>query len=264
MNRTEHQRFPDGTRVRFTDKARESMRGRPGVTKPLRTPGDGTDAVYTIDNTDDNLHDVILRETGERYGTYWLEPVDVEDSDLSRPEHSFPAYIVGSRGPLKILSQPGTGRTGDPRENGICIRPNGSLDPFADVDRAIRDLSGTTQLLELRRLGWAETHPPIVTICGSTRFHEEIREANRELTLAGCMVLAPGVFAHDGDEISEAQKVALDALHLRKIDLADQVLVVDPESYVGASTTREIGYARAHSKPVTFTSGLVHDDIRHA
>ncbi len=76
MNKTEHQRFPDGTHVRFTAKAREAMQKRPGITKPLPTPSDGPDAAYTSDNTVDGLHDVVLRETGERYGTYWLEPVD--------------------------------------------------------------------------------------------------------------------------------------------------------------------------------------------
>lgn len=73
MNKLEHQRFPDGTRVQFTDEAREAMRKRPGVTRPLRRPANGSAAVYTIDNTDDTLHDVVLRETGERYGIYWLE-----------------------------------------------------------------------------------------------------------------------------------------------------------------------------------------------
>lgn len=43
---------------------------------PLQTPGNGSDAVYTVDNTPDSLHDVILRETGERYGITWLEQAD--------------------------------------------------------------------------------------------------------------------------------------------------------------------------------------------
>lgn len=45
----------------------------------------------------------------------------------------------------------------------------------------------------------------------------------------------------------------LDAVHLRKIDLADRVLVVNPGGYVGESTTREIAYARGAGKPVAFT-----------
>lgn len=92
--------------------------------------------------------------------------------------------------------------------------------------------------------------PEIVCICGSVRFIDQLREANRELTFAGIVVLAPS----DADEApTPQQKVVLDALHLRKIDLADRVLVVNPGGYVGDSTTREIAYARALGKPVTFT-----------
>ncbi|MYX15621.1 hypothetical protein GTY67_19895 [Streptomyces sp. SID8374] len=100
--------------------------------------------------------------------------------------------------------------------------------------------------------------PEIVCICGSTRFAAEMLAANRDLTFAGVIVVAPGVFAHPGDRetgerITGEQKAALDALHLRKIDLADRVLVVNPGGYVGESTSREIAYARATGKPVSFT-----------
>lgn len=92
--------------------------------------------------------------------------------------------------------------------------------------------------------------PEIVCICGSTRFVDEIRTANRDLTFSGVIVVAPGE-AHES--ISDVQKAALDALHLRKIDLADRVLVVNPGGYIGESTSREIGYARAAGKPISFT-----------
>ena len=100
--------------------------------------------------------------------------------------------------------------------------------------------------------------PEIVCICGSTRFADEMLAANRDLTLAGVIVVAPGVFGHARDrqtdeKITNEQKAVLDALHLRKIDLADRVLVVNPGGYVGESTSREIAYARATGKPVSFT-----------
>ncbi|MFJ4410208.1 hypothetical protein [Streptomyces sp. NPDC088910] len=92
--------------------------------------------------------------------------------------------------------------------------------------------------------------PEIVCICGSTRFVAEMRAANRDLTFAGAIVVAPG----EADEsITAEQKTALDALHLRKIDLADRVLIVNPGGYVGESTTREIAYAQATGKPISFT-----------
>jgi hypothetical protein len=88
----------------------------------------------------------------------------------------------------------------------------------------------------------------IATLCGSTRFRAELAAANRQLTLAGYLVLAPGVFAHDGDEITDQQKAALDELHLRKIDLAELIYVVNPAGYIGESTRREIAYARRQGK----------------
>lgn len=96
--------------------------------------------------------------------------------------------------------------------------------------------------------------PEIVCICGSTRFAEEMLAANRDLTLAGAIVVAPVVFNHPEDTITDEQKTALGALHLRKIDLADRVLIINPDGYIGDSTTREIEHARATGKPVSFTN----------
>lgn len=93
--------------------------------------------------------------------------------------------------------------------------------------------------------------PKIVCICGSTRFVNEMRAANRDLTFAGVIVLAP---SEAGEAVTDDQKTALDALHQRKIDLADYVLVVNPGGYIGESTSREIAYARATGKPVSFTN----------
>lgn len=103
--------------------------------------------------------------------------------------------------------------------------------------------------------------PEIVCICGSTRFADEMAAANRELTFAGAIVVAPANFRHAQDHeahapITPEQTAALGALHLRKIDLADRVLIVNPGGYVGEATTREIAYARKKGKPVSFTDPL--------
>jgi hypothetical protein len=107
-------------------------------------------------------------------------------------------------------------------------------------------------------------HPRVVTICGSTRYRGEIAAANRRLTLDGAIVLAPGVFAHDGDQTTSAEKAALDHLHLRKIDLADEVVVVNPAGYIGESTCNEIAYARRAGKPVRYTVPCCPDHDRLA
>lgn len=92
--------------------------------------------------------------------------------------------------------------------------------------------------------------PEIVCICGSLRFVNEMRTVNRELTLAGVIVLAPSEL---DENPTDEQKAVLDALHLRKIDLADRVLIVNPGGYVGESTRREVAYARAAGTPVSYT-----------
>jgi hypothetical protein len=81
----------------------------------------------------------------------------------------------------------------------------------------------------------------------------EMRVANRELTFSGVIVVAPS----EADESpTPEQKDVLDALHMRKIDLADRVLIVNPGGYIGESTRREIAYAQASGKPITFTDPL--------
>ncbi len=77
-----------------------------------------------------------------------------------------------------------------------------------------------------------------------------MRDANRELTFTGAIVVAPS----DADEApTPEQKAVLDTLHLRKIDLADRVLIVNPGGYIGESTQREIAYAQRVGKPVIYT-----------
>lgn len=99
--------------------------------------------------------------------------------------------------------------------------------------------------------------PMITVICGSTRFTQEMIDADRDLTWRGRIVVKPGCdmktphpLWDDPDE-AEAGKVRLDALHRAKIRLADEVLVVG--DYVGDSTRAEIAYARELGKPVRFT-----------
>lgn len=94
--------------------------------------------------------------------------------------------------------------------------------------------------------------PPIVCLCGSTRFYEEFQKANFELTMRGFIVLTVGFYPHaefsakaHGEDVGVTveQKEKLDELHKRKIDLADYVYVLNKHDYVGHSTKSEIDYA---------------------
>lgn len=101
--------------------------------------------------------------------------------------------------------------------------------------------------------------PKIVVLCGSTRYWEQLHEANLYETAAGRIVLAPGCNLKQPHPLwadpaqADRLKPILDDLHLRKIDLADEVLVVNPDGYIGDSTRREIEYARNIGKPIRYT-----------
>lgn len=98
---------------------------------------------------------------------------------------------------------------------------------------------------------------PVITLCGSTRFKSEFMEAQKKLTLEGNIVISVGLFGHSGDsEVWENMdegtltktKEVLDDMHKRKIDMADEIFVINVNGYIGDSTRSEIEYAKAHGR----------------
>ncbi len=98
----------------------------------------------------------------------------------------------------------------------------------------------------------------VITLCGSTRFREEYMRAQKELTLAGNIVISVGLFGHSGDDEvwTEGTKEMLDEMHLAKIDMADGIFVINVGGYVGTSTKREIDYARRMGKSIEFLESV--------
>lgn len=93
-----------------------------------------------------------------------------------------------------------------------------------------------------------------VCLCGSGRFTAAIQSHAHELSLRGYVVLMPHVDASAANtKLDAVEKNRLDLLHLDKITMADEVLVVCPGGYVGESTARELFFARRLGKPVTLT-----------
>lgn len=99
--------------------------------------------------------------------------------------------------------------------------------------------------------------PTIVCLCGSTRFYSAFQEANYRETMAGNIVLGVGFYPHAQNEMhgeakgcTAEQKMALDELHRRKIDLADEVLILNVGGYIGSSTKSELEYAQKLGKRV--------------
>lgn len=81
----------------------------------------------------------------------------------------------------------------------------------------------------------------VVTLCGSTRFKDDFFRVQKELTLEGNIVISVGLFGHSGDDEvwTAGTKEMLDDMHFSKIDMADEIFVVNPGGYVGESTARD-------------------------
>ena len=92
----------------------------------------------------------------------------------------------------------------------------------------------------------------VVTLCGSTKFKEDFMRVQKELTLQGHIVISVGCFGHSGDVFTKEQKAMLDDMHKRKIDMADEVFIINKDGYIGSSTKSEIDYAQAHHKIVRY------------
>lgn len=95
----------------------------------------------------------------------------------------------------------------------------------------------------------------VITLCGSTRFKLAWLEWNARLTLEGNVVLAVAMWSHsERIEPTAEQKRLLDAVHLSKIDLSDEIFVLDVGGYIGESTRNEIRHAEATGKRVRYLS----------
>lgn len=98
--------------------------------------------------------------------------------------------------------------------------------------------------------------PKVVVLCGSTRFKDAFVDAGLYETLAGNIVLSIGCAFKSDTELGivddDPTKRGLDRLHMRKIELADEVLVLNVDGYIGTSTAREIAHAQALGKPIRY------------
>jgi hypothetical protein len=90
----------------------------------------------------------------------------------------------------------------------------------------------------------------LVVLCGSTKFKEDFERVAKAETLKGKLVIAPHVYRQSGDAITDAQREMLLKLHLRAVDIADELLVVDPGGYIGEATRLVINAAEELRVPV--------------
>ncbi|MFE0554846.1 hypothetical protein ACFW1P_02780 [Paenibacillus sp. NPDC058910] len=95
----------------------------------------------------------------------------------------------------------------------------------------------------------------VITLCGSTKLKKEFEQANRYLTLKGNIVFSLAFFEQsEGIEITKEQAELFEEIHFRKIDMSDEIFVIDVGGYIGSSTRKEIEYAIENGKIIKFFS----------
>ncbi len=101
----------------------------------------------------------------------------------------------------------------------------------------------------------------VITLCGSTKFKDAFLKAQKDLTLKGNIVISVGLFGHSGDSevwdnmdegtLTKTKKM-LDDMHKRKIDMSDEIFVINVDGYIGESTKSEIEYAKKTGKKINY------------
>lgn len=96
----------------------------------------------------------------------------------------------------------------------------------------------------------------IITLCGSIKFKTEFMKVQQELTLDGNIVFTPNFFYNFKDEINIEIKKMLDEMHRQKIDMSDEIYVINFGGYIGESTKSEIEYAKAKGKKISYLENI--------
>ena len=139
---------------------------------------------------------------------------------------------------------------------------DGADEAWLCLEKAVRDehdiIQASTALGEMdTAISELYARPKIVCLCGSTRFVETYNEWRKKLTLEGDIVLAIEIVTaqtrdEDPQHVAPEVKQRLDELHLRKIDMADEVMFLNVGGYIGESTRRELAYCREHGKTIVW------------
>lgn len=93
---------------------------------------------------------------------------------------------------------------------------------------------------------------PMITLCGSIRFKKEFMKVQEKLTLEGNIVFTPNFLHIKKEEIKPETKKMLDEMHRQKIDMSDEIHVINVEGYIGESTKSEIAYAKTKNKKISY------------
>ena len=96
----------------------------------------------------------------------------------------------------------------------------------------------------------------IITLCGSIKFKNEFMKVQEELVLKGNIVFTPNFCNNLKNEIKIETKKMLDEMHRQKIDMSNEIYVINFGGYIGESTKSEIEYAKANGKKISYLENI--------
>ncbi len=99
----------------------------------------------------------------------------------------------------------------------------------------------------------------IITVCGSLRFYKEMMEITEKMELQGNCMLVPiyNPTRPNKDDFTKEEALMLDKMHKERIKLADAILVVNVDGYIGNSTKSEIEFAESLNKEILYYTDLI-------
>ena len=97
----------------------------------------------------------------------------------------------------------------------------------------------------------------IITLCGSIKFKDEFMKIQEKLILDGNIVFTPNFFNNvRKEDIDEKMKKMLDEMHKQKIDMSDEIYIINLGGYIGESTKTEIEYAKTKGKNISYLESI--------
>lgn len=98
----------------------------------------------------------------------------------------------------------------------------------------------------------------IITVCGSYKYKKEMNEITEKMALKGnCMITPIDLARNSKEAYTEEEALMIAKMHKEKIKLADAILVVNVDGYIGNSTKSEIEFAKLLNKEILYYTDLI-------
>ncbi len=97
----------------------------------------------------------------------------------------------------------------------------------------------------------------IITLCGSSKYKKQFRQMETMLSLQGYIVLCPIFFTEEElAELEEDQLEILQEAHQFKLNMCDEIFVIDMNGYIDEITRESIEFAENNRKGITYYSKM--------